>query len=253
MSVTSIGIRAQFAAAFIAIAVAPQSPHATVCDDRPCRPGEGNPVVTHNDNPWDAQPPIDAIKGLPHDPDPLSPQYAPLIVAAKAAAQRHLIYLCAADYDYREVVENWHAAARRVGVSNLVIYALDAEMHTHLLARGMPSVDGASNLLAWKNRTRLQRHIQAAEAERHLAAAAVAAAGLDVLLMESTHVMLGDPSATLHALAHAGAVETALPRGSCTGRNVGFVGCAPWWSLVWLRGAGTPEQRARAVAFQVSC
>ena len=34
------------------------------------------------------------------------------------------------------------------------------------------------------NRTRLQRHIQQAEAERHLAAAALAASGLDVLLME---------------------------------------------------------------------
>ena len=237
----------------LAYAVAAQSPHATVCNGRACRPGEGNPVVTHDVNPWDACNPCpsQAIKGMPHEPDPSSPQYAPLVAAAKTAAQRHLVYLCAADYDYREVVENWHAAARRVGVSNVVLYALDSEMHAHLLTRGLPSINGTSNLLAWKNRTRLQRHIQAAEAERHLAAAAVAASGLDVLLMESTHVMLGDPSNVLHALARAGAVETAVPRGVCTGRSVGFFGCGPWWSLVWLRGAGTEEQRTRAVAFQL--
>jgi len=42
-----------------------------------------------------------------------------------------------------------------------------------------------------------------------------------------------------------------VPRGVCTGRSVGFFGCGPWWSLVWLRGAGTEEQRTRAVAFQL--
>jgi len=226
--------------------------HKVVCDGRLCKPGEGNPSVTHNENPYEL--PIPGLnvtmKGTPHGP--MSPEYAPLVSAAHATAMKHLVYLCAADFDFREIAENWHRAARRLGLTNLLIYALDADVYTHLTARALPAVDGSRNLDAW-NRTRLQRHIQVAEAERHMAAAAIAAAGLDVLLMESSHVMLRDPSPTLNALAHSStlSVDTAYPRGLCTSKPNAFAGCGPFWNLVWLRGAGTAEQRERAVSFQV--
>ena len=45
--------------------------------------------------------------------------------------------------------------------------------------------------------TRLVRHIQRCEAEKHLAAAALAAAGLDVLLTDASHVLLGDVTVTV--------------------------------------------------------
>ena len=67
-----------------------------------------------------------------------------------------------------------HRAAARAGLTNTLIYALDVEAHTHFTDRGLPSSDGSAQMAAWE-RTRLQRHIQRAEAERHVAAAALAA------------------------------------------------------------------------------
>ena len=116
----------------------------------------------------------------------------------------------------------------------------------------MTAFDGSANLDAW-NRTRVSRHIQRAEAERHMAAAALAASGLDVLLTEASHVLLGDVTPTLHALAKASAddaVDLAVPRGNCNSKPP--VGCGPWFNLVFLHGAGTVEQQRRAVAFQAA-
>jgi len=216
--------------------------HSTICDGRTCRPGEGNPTVTHSTNLYTPQMPKTFQKDPPHRPD--SPQYATLL----AAARRHqLVILCAADFDYREIAENWYRAIQRVGLSNALVYALDTEVHVYLSGRGVPSVDGSANLEEW-NRTRVARHIQRAEAERHLAAAALAAAGHDVLLTEATHVMLSDVTPMLHALAAKGDIDMAVPRGNCDGKAP--VGCNLWWNLVFLRGAGTSGQRSRAVAFQ---
>ncbi len=225
--------------------------HATVCGGgRKCRPGEGNPSVTHADNPY---PPLplepDELRVPPHEPDPKAAHYAAFVTAASAVAQHHrLVIMCAADFDYREIVENWYAALRRSGLSNGIVYAYDAELHDHLRGRGVPSVDGSANLEAW-NRTRLARHIQRAEAERHIAAAALAAAGLDVLLMDAAHVMLRDATPTLHAVVKSGDVGMAVARNVCDGKPP--VGCHPLWSLVFLRGTGSREQRERAVAWQV--
>jgi len=169
---------------------------------------------------------------------------------ARRVSLHHLVYMCAADFDYREIAENWHRSVRRAGLTNHLIYALDAEAFTYLGARALPVYDGSGNLNAWNN-TRLQRHIQQAEAERHLAAAAVAASGLDVLLMECTHVMLRDPTPMLHTMARSTA-DTAFPRGHCSGKTNAFFGCGPLWSLAWLRGAGSAEQRARAVSYTVN-
>lgn len=228
--------------------------HTKRCNDgrRACRPGEGNLVVTHNTNPYEHTIPSDSIKGIPHEPDPNSPQYGRLVSAASAAAQHHhsLIFFCAADFDYREIAENWYAALKRLGLSNYVIYALDAEAHEYLTGRGIRSVDGSANMDAWK-RTRLVRHIQQAEAERHLAAAALVASGLNVLFMEATHVMRRDATPLLHALLKDGtAFDAAFAVSGCHGKPP--IGCELWWNLGLLRGAGTQEQRERAVAFQVN-
>ena len=210
--------------------------------------------MTHGDNPYEFPVPPDAMKrGLPHEPDPHSAQYAPLVAAAKAVAHQHhhIILLCAADFDYREIAENWFKSIKRFS-SNGLVYALDAAAHGYFASRGVTSFDGSANLEAW-NSTRLQRHIQRAEAEKHIAAAAVAAAGLDVLLMDSTHVVTGDLMPALAALGKSSgdtAVDAAVPRAGCNGKPP--VGCGLLWNLVYLHGSGTSEERSRAVTWQAA-
>ena len=223
---------------------------ATVCSGRACRPGEGNPSVTHSSNPYTLPPILENYtRTPPHEPDPKAPHYAALVAAGVASAHHHLLIFCAADYDFRELAENWYKAIRRLNLTNALVYALDRPAHEYFVSRGMPSVDGSANLDAW-NRTRvqvgtappslhcyrsgqfppslppsLQRHIQRAEAERHTAAAALAAAGLDVLLTETTHVMVKDVTPALHALrGHREAVDLAVVRQQCTGKSP--VGCS---------------------------
>lgn len=194
--------------------------HTTVCGSRTCRPGEGNPTVTHGENPFEFPVAPEAMKrGPPHEPDPKSAQYAPLVAAAKAIAHQHhhLVIMTAADFDYRELAENWYRAVKRFS-GNALVYALDQQAHEHLVARGVASVDGSANVDAW-NATRLVRHIQRAEAEKHLAAAALAAAGLDVLLTDTTHVVTGDIVPALAALGKAhNAADAAVPRAGCNGK-----------------------------------
>jgi len=226
--------------------------HRTDCGGRTCRPGEGNPVVTHGDNPFEFPLPKDAIKGAPHEPDPKG-IYAPLVQAAHAAAQHRLLYFCAADVDYREIAHNWFTALSRLGVHNALVYSLDSGAHAYLYARRVTSFDGTAYIDAW-NKTRLQRHIQAAEAERHMAAAAIAASGLNVLLIEATHVVVNDPSPLLHALSKAGTIDTAFARSGCNGKPP--FGCGLWWNVAYLVGAGPPEthkeQAQRAVQLQLA-
>jgi hypothetical protein len=127
------------------------------------------------------------------------------------------------------------------------VYALDLPSHEYLSGKRINSVDGSANMDAW-NQTRLQRHIQRAEAERHLAAAAICYGGLDVLLTDTTHVLLADVMPTVHGLAKAGTVDMASARGGCDGKPP--IGCGPLWNLMFLRGAGTAEQRERASSWQ---
>ena len=129
--------------------------HRTACGDgtRACRPGEGNPSVTHSDNPYEFGFPTDFLKTPPHSPDPTSPQYAPLIAAAEAVKGHHrLIYMCVADFDFRELAKNWHRAIHRFGLSNAIVYSLDPETQAYLAAAEVPAVDGSANIAAW-NRT----------------------------------------------------------------------------------------------------
>jgi len=238
-------------ASLVGVALATLSPHKTECDGRPCRPGEGNPTVTHDNNPYEGPTmPPDVLKSVVHVPDPLSAEYAPLVAFAKETVKHHhLLFMTAADFDFREIALNWHKALERLGHGNALVYGYDREVVGHLTSRGVPTFDGSANMAAW-NTTRMSRHIQQAEAERHLAAAAVAASGLDVLLMESTMVVLKDPMPLLHEVSKAD-VDMAVPRGSCGDKPP--IGCNnPLWALAFLRGAGTKEQRDRAVAWQLA-
>jgi len=227
--------------------------HRTVCGNgtRTCRPGEGNPSVTHSDNPYDFPHPTDYLKTPPHSPDPTSPQYAALVTAAEAVKGHHrLIYMCVADFDFRELAKNWHRAIRRFGLSNAIVYALDSETRAYLAAAEVPTVDGSANIAAW-NRTRLGRHMQRVDAEKHVAAAALVAAGFDVLLTDATHVMTRDATPFLHALtkdAGAHALDAAVARSAhWNGRGWPLA-----WSLVLLRGTAKPEARDRVVRWQVA-
>ncbi len=230
--------------------------HRTVCGNgtRTCRPGEGNPSVTHSENPYDFGFPADYLKTPPHSPDPTSPQYAPLVTAAEAVKGHHrLIYMCVADFDFREVAQNWFRAIQRFGLSNAIVYSLDPETRAYLAAAEVPTVDGSANIAAW-NRTRLGRHMQRVDAEKHLAAAALVAAGFDVLLTDATHVMMRDATPALHALtkdASTHAIDAAVARsGHWNGRPP--LGVALAWNLVLLRGTSRPEERERVVRWQVA-
>ena len=124
---------------------------------------------------------------MPHSPDPPETHYATLIRAAHDVARDNLVVMSAADFDFREIVCNWHAHLRRLGISNALVLAMDSELHAHLSSRRITSVDNSANLDAW-NATCLQRHIQRVRMERQLALIAIVAAGIDVLHTDATVV-----------------------------------------------------------------
>ena len=43
-----------------------------------------------------------------------------------------MVVFAAADFDFRELAENWHAASVKAGVPNALLYALDAEAAAHV-------------------------------------------------------------------------------------------------------------------------
>lgn len=216
--------------------------HKTVCENgRPCRPGEGNlKGYKHWSQPY---PPYEEVHGKGSalkkratppgwgkgEPFPASNYEA---LRAAAAGLRGPIVLVAADFDYRELAENWFRSARRAGMASVVVYALDAEACAYLVAAGVPAVNGTDNTRAWEA-TRLERHIQIALAERHMAAAALVDAGHDVLLTDASHVFLRDPSPRLAELPPS--LDAAVGRGGCNGK--GPAGCDMLWNFMLLRGS----------------
>ena len=169
--------------------------HKAVCDgSRPCRPGEGN---LRGYRMW-GQPYIhreawvqSKSRRMPHSPDPPEAHYAALVRAARGVARHRLVVMAAGDFDFREVVYNWHAHLSRLGVSNALVLAMDSELHSELSRRRIPSVDNSVNVEAW-NRTCLQRHIQRVRMERQLALIAIVASGIDVLHTDATVVFTRD-------------------------------------------------------------
>ena len=158
----------------------------------------------------------------------------------------------AADFDFRELGENWYKATQRAGVGNALLYALDAPAYEYFLSRRIAAVvNGTDNLDAWAG-TRLQRHIQRALAERHMAAAALVGAGFDVLLTDTTHVVLRNPFGYLRAQRDD--VDLWAMRGGCNAKrpehSEAGLGCGMVWNFLFLRGA---RDAARGRASSPSC
>jgi hypothetical protein len=65
--------------------------------------------------------------------------------------------------------------------------SLDAEVFDYLTFHAVPTCNGTAALQDWGT-TRLARHVQHALMEKHIAAATLASAGLDVLVTDSTQV-----------------------------------------------------------------
>uniref|UniRef100_A0A7S0L4Y5 Nucleotide-diphospho-sugar transferase domain-containing protein n=1 Tax=Coccolithus braarudii TaxID=221442 RepID=A0A7S0L4Y5_9EUKA len=213
--------------------------HRTVCEGRPCRPGEGNLKGYHH---WSQpyEPPSDEGK-IRYAPFGVG-DYAPLISRARAVAREGFVVFAAADYDYREMVENWWRSAQRAKVAeHALVYCLDAESMVYLSAKGLATVNGTSNYLVWM-RTRLHRHIQRALAERHTALLSLAEAGLDVLLTDASHVFLR-PGLQAYFAQHTD-VDVLVQRGKCNpAKHV--VGCSLVWNFLFLRGSAPAERRTR--------
>lgn len=151
--------------------------HKTVCDGRPCRPGEGN-LAGYEMWKQPYPPPDEATiqslsKHVAHSAQ--GDHYAELAAVASARAKpAHFVALAVADFDYRLLALNWQASADRAGLGgSTVVYALDGPGFLFLRQALGPAmvVNGTANAEAWEG-TRLMRHIQRALAEKHMAAGA---------------------------------------------------------------------------------
>ena len=221
--------------------------HRTLCNGRLCRPGEGN---LDGYKMW-SQPYIhreawvqSRLRRWPHPPDP-ERHYSDLVRHARRVQRDNLVVMAAADFDWREIILNWAAHLARIGMPNHLVLSMDVELHAHLQRRGVASVDNSAQLEAW-NATCLQRHIQRVRMERHVAAAALVASGLDVLLTDATVVFLRDPRPVFAAppLADVDVLVQREGGPAAAVRKVG-VGCQPGFMLVRAKRA---EAMARLFA-----
>lgn len=183
--------------------------HATVCEGRPCRPGEGNLKHVREKGAgggwrykqW-TQPYIHREawvqhrgRAVPHAPDPQT-TYAALAQAARRVAADNLVIVTAGDWDYRELVLNWVAHAHKWRYHNALVLAMDRELSDELQRRRIPFADLSAQLQRW-NETCMQRHIQAVRTERHVAVAAVSSRGT------SMPIELPPPPIYLQSYAHS--------------------------------------------------
>ena len=177
--------------------------------------------------------PIARSSHPPHGPDPTGPLYAPLVAVARSVARDGVVLLAIADFDYRELALNWHASARRVGLSNALLLAADAAMAGHLAERRVPYFNGSAAVDAWSS-TRLDRHVQRVVMERHVAAAALLAAGVTVLLTDATSVFVRDPLPFLLAEARGASLDVLIQRDSYPPPTVRTLGCAVAAGFVFM-------------------
>ena len=222
--------------------------HKTVCGDHICRPGEGNlKGYGHWSQPYkQTDVPKDAPKYVPgwtntHFP---AERYVPLVTLAKERQRDGIIIFTAADFDYREHAENWWLFTQRAGVANALVHSLDNEAYDYFRSKNIPAANGTGSMDAWLS-SRLQRHIQRALAERHMAAAALVYAGLSVLMMDSTAVLVRDPMPYLRSGAPG---DISAMRGGCRPEKFP-AGCEPMWNFLFLRATAEDEQRARVIAY----
>ena len=224
--------------------------HATVCGDRTCRPGEGNLKGYQQwSQPYESAPLAGLSKRGAHGWSKgsafPSEKYTELVAAALRVQRRRLVAMTVADFDFRLIAENWYQHAQRAALP-AIVHALDSEAFGYLSSRGVATHNGTDNLLAWSF-TKLQRHIQRALAEKHMAAAALVAAGLDVLMFDSTHVPLRSPLAFFSAPQLA-AVDLLAPRGGCNAQKE-RAGCSFAWNMLFLRGSAPAPRRDRIVRY----
>jgi hypothetical protein len=233
--------------------------HTTVCGDHTCRPGEGNlKGYAHWKQPYESPPLTGLTKYAAHGWSPRagaaarsafpSDKYTSLVAAAQRVQQRQFVAMTVADFDFRLLAENWFVSAQRAGLPALV-HALDSEAVGYLAARSVAVHNGTANLNAWAE-TKLQRHIQRALAEKHMAAAALAVAGLDVLMCDSTWVpVLGaHPVLKYFNRPKLAGVDLLAPRGSCNAQKE-RAGCGPVWNSFFLRGSAHAARRERLVRY----
>ena len=174
--------------------------HTTVCNGRPCRPGEGNlkgysmwfQPYEHREAYVQSR-----SRKIPHQPDPTT-TYADLVREARRVQQDGLVVVTAGDWDYRELIYNWLAHAHRLKYDNTLVLAMDRELYADLIQRREAAFDNSALLNQW-NTTCLQRHIQAVRMERHLGIAALVANGISVLHAEATAIFLHDVIPVLRA------------------------------------------------------
>ena len=224
--------------------------HSTVCGDHTCRPGEGNlKGYQHWSQPYESAPLAGLSKRGAHGWSKgsafPSDKYTGLVAAAQRVQRHRLVAMTVADFDFRLLAENWYQHAQRADLP-AIVHALDSEAFGYLSARGVATHNGTDNLLAWSI-TKLQRHIQRALAEKHMAAAALVAAGLDVLMFDSTHVPLRSPLAFFSAPELA-AVDLFAPRGECNAQKQ-RAGCSLAWNFLFLRGSAPAPRRDRIVRY----
>lgn len=224
--------------------------HSTVCGDHTCRPGEGNlKGYQHWSQPYESAPLAGLSKRGAHGWSKgsafPSDKFTGLVAAAQRVQRHRLVAMTVADFDFRLLAENWYQHAQRADLP-AIVHALDSEAFGYLSARGVATHNGTDNLLAWSF-TKLQRHIQRALAEKHMAAAALVAAGLDVLMFDSTHVPLRSPLAFFSAPELA-AVDLFAPRGECNAQKQ-RAGCSLAWNFLFLRGSAPAPRRDRIVRY----
>ena len=217
--------------------------HWTVCGGRSCRPGEGNlrHVREQTRKGWRykqwTQPYIHReawvqtrSREQPHGPDP-GTTYASLVGVARRVAVDGLVVVTAGDFDYRELVLNWVRHARKLRWSNTLVLAMDHPLYEELERQGIAASNHAELLNAWNN-TCLQRYIQRVRMERHLAVAALLAAGIDVLHMDATCIAVRDFLPYLRGVPN---VDVLVQRDAWPSDPVRKVGTAANAGLYYVR------------------
>jgi len=171
----------------------------------------------------------------------------PLVATATSVAKDGFVIMAAADFDFRILALNWHRAALRAGIRHAFIHSLDDEAFSFLRAAQVPTSNGTASMKAWES-TLLRRHIQRALAERHMAAAALANAGINVLMVDTTAVLVKDPTPWF-ADPRLDDVDMFAMRGGCNAVKRPTYACEMMWNTLFLRGKAPAERRANVLEF----
>eukprot|EP00854_Cymbomonas_tetramitiformis_P013777 gene13777-16284_t len=209
--------------------------HSTRCGERACRPGEGNMKgYTMSFQPYEHREAYvqSRSRDIPH-PAGYS-HYSGLVALAQSMQKDGMVIVTSGDWDYRELVLNWVMHTHKHNYSNALVIAMDTELFEELQRRGIASFDNSANLDAWQT-TCLQRHIQAVRTERHLAVAALIAAGIDVLHTDSTVIFLQDTVAWL--LAQPAEIDVFFQRDDWPEEPVHKMGTAVNAGFIYLRSS----------------